>query len=95
MALMDRVTDLPYPLNRPDEEKFAALRAMTPAERLKLAMDLSDQYRRRWMQELRAKHATATDAGFRKIVIAKLLAESEEERRCDDRCRKRTNDGAP
>jgi hypothetical protein len=38
---------LPYPLNLPDEERLAALRAMTPGERLAIGCALSDEYRRR------------------------------------------------
>ena len=70
---------LPYPLNLPEEEKFAVLRSMTPAERLKLGWKLSDAHRWRWLAELRSQFPSATEEEFRAIVIAKVNQESEEE----------------
>jgi hypothetical protein len=80
--------DLPYPLDLSARGSRATLRTMTSAERLELGFRLSDEHRRRWMQSLREKHPTATDAEFRQIVVETLLAESEEERRiCEQRRR--------
>lgn len=74
---------------------FAVLRTMTPAERVALGMQMWDEYRRRWMRDLREKHPNATAPEFREIVIAALLQKSEEELRIDEAMRRRSVEGRP
>ena len=81
---------LPYPLNLPEREKIAALRAMTPAQRLAIGFAMSDEYRRRWHAWLRNQHPTATEEEFRAIVTKQLLDDGEEERRIAERCAERS-----
>jgi hypothetical protein len=75
---------LPYPLNLPDEERLAALRAMTPGERLAIGCALSDEYRRRWLEWLRRQFPT----------LGRLLEEGEEERQIAARRAARARNGA-
>jgi hypothetical protein len=86
---------LPYPHNLPEKEKIAALRAMTPAERLAIGFALSDEYRRRWLTWLRRQFPAATEQDFRMIVLGRLLEDGEEERRiaarAAERAKHRTN----
>ena len=70
---------LPSPLNLPEKEKVAALRAMTPTERLAIGCALSDEYRRRWLTWLRREFPAATEQDFRMIVLGRLLEDGEEE----------------
>lgn len=82
----DDADSLPYPLNLPDEEKFAVLRSMSPTQRSELnglVSALSTQRRRRWVASLRSQFPSATEADFRQIVIGRILDEGEEERRIE------------
>ena len=89
---------LPHPLNLPQKEKIAALRAMSPAERMDISFRLSTEYRKRWRAWLRSQFPAASEEEFRMIVIGRLLEEGEEERqvaaRCAERSRNRTEPNA-